>query len=94
MKELEVGDKVLIKSKYDPGCNDESYNACFTDYMLEQFGGKIAIITNKRFAEYSSENKNRIPDDDFTYELDIDNGDCIWRSSMFDFGLYARIFYQ
>lgn len=95
MKELNVGDKVLIKAKYDPGCDAESYTGYFLEFMLNQFGGKKAIITEKYFREKPKTSRHQtIPDDNFTYKLDIDHGNYFWRSSMFDFGLYARIFHQ
>ena len=95
MKELRVGDKVLIKSKYDPGCDGGNYNGYFLEFMLTRYGGKKAIIIEKYFREKPETSSHpKIPDDNFTYKLDIDHGDYFWRSSMFDFGLYARIFHR
>lgn len=96
MRELRIGDRVLIKSQYDPGCNSGSYFGIFTSDMLTKFGGKTATIVRKRFAKESVETNDRIPDDGYEYKLDIDKKCFFWRSSMFDFGphLHARIFHE
>lgn len=33
-----IGDNVLIKEKYDPGCKDLDYSYCFAENMLTEYG--------------------------------------------------------
>lgn len=40
----QVGDQVLIKSKYDPGKTEGDYAANFNSNMLSQYGGTLQII--------------------------------------------------
>lgn len=77
-----VGDKVLIKSTYDPGCAFFSYRFSFTNDMLYAYGGKICEIV-----EVKKPMLNGIPivsDDGYLYHLREDNGNFCWASSMFE----------
>lgn len=76
-----VGDKVRIKSKYDPGKNEESYYHAFLRYqMLIPFGGKVYTI--KEVVRRKYERPSKIPDDGYQYYLvEIP---WTWSSSMFE----------
>lgn len=78
-----VGDNVLIKDKYDPGCDEYSYTYCFTNDMRMEYGGKVCTISAVQY-EPNLRNVNRIPDDDHLYYLEEDGGSWSWASSMFE----------
>lgn len=40
------GDKVKIKSKWDPGCTSVDYPQSFIEDMVRKFGGKTVTIVN------------------------------------------------
>ena len=77
-----VGDEVLIKSVYDPGCTEESYRFGFVAEMLNRYGGKVYKII---FVRKSAIPKDfDIPDDGYIYGLDGNAIRFYWASSMFE----------
>lgn len=64
-----IGDKVLVKSKYDKGCTSSSYRFSFVSYMLSNFGGNVYKI--KEIVRYDYYQRDfAIPDDGYQYQLD------------------------
>lgn len=79
---LKIGDKVRVKSKYDPGCSDVDYPKTFIFPMLDKFGGKIVTISS---CSKRSKTSYRLENDDlYTYEIVEDSKQYVWTSSMFD----------
>lgn len=84
-----VGDKVLIKSKYDPGCTEIHYPFLFTIGMLKRYGGKIMTIRSVEgpinYVRKIPVNKSLklTPDDFYKYRLTEDVCGCSWSSAMF-----------
>lgn len=78
-----IGDKVLIKSKYDPGKDANNYYLHFTSSMLHLYGGKVFEICNIQKVNQKAFNKKvHLPNDGFVYTLK-DNFSA-WDSSMFE----------
>lgn len=77
-----VGDIVLIKSAYDPGCTNRSYRFSFTNDMLYAYGGKICEIVEVKKPMLNME--FLVSDDGYLYHLREDNGNFCWASSMFE----------
>lgn len=75
-----VGDTVLIKSKYDPGKNCYDYRFSFVDEMLDNFGGNFCTICKKKLVR--KVDAEIIPDDGYLYTLK--GNDWNWASSMFE----------
>lgn len=75
-----IGEKVLVKDKYDKGCGCEDYNLGFTESMMRLYGGKIQKIAS--FRRYSNHAAHKMSDDGYIYKLE----DCAynWVSSMFE----------
>lgn len=69
----QVGDQVLIKSKYDPGKTESDYAAYLNSNMLSQYGGTIQTIEQ---VNYNS-NKNY-------YYFYLKNCMWVWSEDMFD----------
>jgi hypothetical protein len=78
-----VGDIVLIKNKYDPGCDGSNYMYYFLEDMLAEYGGIICTISRVEY-HYNLANPNKIPDDGYLYFLEEDNEEWLWASSMFE----------
>jgi hypothetical protein len=78
-----VGDIVLIKNKYDPGCDGSDYAYYFSEDMLTEYGGVVCTIS-KAEHHYNFENVDKIPDDGYLYSLKEDNDGWLWASSMFE----------
>lgn len=76
-----VGDQVIVKDKYDNGCNSSSYKFYFTGSMKRDFGGKVCTIKSIR---ESVPVRREIPDDGYLYHLVEDNNLYNWASSMFE----------
>lgn len=77
-----VGDTVLIKSTYDPGCTFFFYRFSFTDSMLHAYGGKVCEIVEVKKPLLNG--ISIVPDDGYLYRLREDNGKFCWASSMFE----------
>lgn len=77
-----VGDTVLIKSAYDPGCTSRSYRFSFTLKMLQLYGGKIYKITS--IQRSADKDHDGVPDDGYLYELEGKANRFYWASSMFE----------
>ena len=81
-----VGDKVVIKSKYDEGKTNYDYIWGFTQGMLNEWGGKtmtVQEVSGPRYGDGSWQ-RDRVPDDGYNYYLDEDDKEWIWSSSMFE----------
>lgn len=52
----ELGDRVIIKDKFDEDCDSDSYPYTFTPYMLSTYGGYTAVIIG---ITYSTEDHTR-----------------------------------
>lgn len=85
-----VGDKVLIKSKYDLDCTAENYPFLFTREMLARYAGKIMTIRSVEGPIiYSraipvSKSFKLTPDDFYKYRLKEDYWGFSWSSAMFN----------
>lgn len=78
-----IGDKVKIKSRYDDGCDENSYKFTFTTSMLADFGGRVVTI-NYIDAKFNSRLVDcPVPDDGYLYRFD-DGWQFYWASSMFE----------
>lgn len=77
-----VGDIVLIKSAYDPGCTSRSYRFGFALKMLQQHGGKIYKIVHIR--RFANKDHDGVPDDGYLYALEGKANCFYWVSSMFE----------
>ena len=69
----EIGDLVLIKSKYDPGKNTYDYPCVFTNEMITECGGKLLKVNNVKFNHAVH---------DYIYRLE--GNYWSWVESMFD----------
>lgn len=79
------GDRVKIKSKWDPGCTSTDYPQAFIEDMVLKFGGKtVTIVTSWRRTKTDRRLEN---DDLYTYNIAEDSKQYVWTSSMFDLGL-------
>lgn len=78
-----VGDKVLVKSKWDNGYNGYNYRFGFVNKMLERFGGKVCTIGSRTLVDFSFYDYD-IKDDSFQYTLKEDEYVFAWASSMFE----------
>ena len=77
-----IGDNVLIKEKYDPGCKGLDYSYYFAENMLTEYGGRVCTISK---AKYRHKMQNgRLPDDGYLYSIEEDGGCWSWASSMFE----------
>lgn len=84
-----VGDKVLIKSKYDPGCDGRNYPFNFIEGMLNEFGGKIMTISDMdkfptNLNVLVNENLKLKPEDFYRICLAEDIDKYSWSSAMFN----------
>lgn len=77
-----VGDEVLIKSAYDPGCTALNYRFNFLKDMLYRFGGKVCTIS--KVEKQRERWPNGVSDDNYLYLLKEDNEAFYWASSMFE----------
>lgn len=77
-----VGDTVLIKSVYDPGCTNRSYKFSFAAEMLNKCGGKVYEIIYVRKSTITKDFD--IPDDGYMYCLNGNASRFYWASSMFE----------
>lgn len=77
-----VGDIVLVKSTYDPGCTNKSYRFKFTSEMLRRCGGKVYEITS--VGKSVIPNDFGISDDGYLYRLDGNANYFYWVFSMFE----------
>lgn len=83
MKPLyKVGDKVLIKTQYDPGCDGSDYRFWFTNEMLAEYGGQICEI--KEVSKSITMNSYPVPDDYTKYHICEDDNFYCWASSIFE----------
>lgn len=78
-----VGDKVLVKSKWDNGYSGNNYRFGFVNKMLERFGGKVCTIESRTPVDFSFYDYD-IKDDSFQYTLKEDRHTFAWASSMFE----------
>lgn len=78
-----VGDKVIIKSKYDPGCCDGDYGLFFTDTMLKKYGGRTVIISSVRPMDQEYIGKRKLYTEPYIYNIVEDSGYWNWDASMF-----------
>lgn len=76
-----VGDKVLVKSKWDNGYNGNNYRFGFVNKMRERFGGKVCTIESRIPVDFRFYD---IKDDSFQYTLKEDRHTFAWVSSMFE----------
>lgn len=86
MSFLKIGDRVKIKSEYDPGLDWEDYPSSFVDDMLENYGGKICTIADIIEPDYKSERYERkaFNGDTAVYFLKEDKDQYWWDSCMFE----------
>lgn len=76
-----VGDKVLVKSKWDNSYNGDNYRFGFVNNMRERFGGKVCTIVSRTPVDSRFYG---IKDDSFQYTLKEDRHVFAWASSMFE----------
>lgn len=83
MKSLyNIGDTVIVKSRYDEGCSQSSYRFVFLPNMIEYYGGKSLTILG---VSYRGKNfNNQVEDDGYCYTLKEDECNHWWSSSMFE----------
>lgn len=77
-----IGDNVLIKEKYDPGCKDLDYSYWFAENMLTEYGGRVCTISKAKY--WYKMQDGRLPDDGYLYSIEEDGGYWSWASSMFE----------
>lgn len=78
-----VGDKVRVKSAYDPGCSSTDYPYIFVGPMLEKYGGRVVIITCVFHGE-RIESQKKCYLEPFTYSIAEDETHYIWSAAMFE----------
>lgn len=78
-----VGDEVLVKSKYDPGCSSEDYGVLFTNDMLKRYGGRTVTISSVRPMNQEFIGKRKLYTEPYTYDIVEDSGYYNWDASMF-----------
>lgn len=77
-----VGDKVRVKSAYDPGCTSGDYPCGFVEDMLEKYGGKIVTITRVTHIDRPEDQKKYYLEP-FTYKV-AEEDDYVWSAAMFE----------
>jgi hypothetical protein len=77
-----IGDNVLIKKKYDPGCKGLDYSYYFAENMLTEYGGRVCTISKAKYRHKMQD--GRLPDDGYLYSIEEDGGCLAWVSSMFE----------
>ena len=78
-----VGDRVIIKSKYDPGCSDGDYGLFFTKDMLKKYGGQTVTISSVRPMNREYIGKRKLYTEPYIYDILEDFGYWNWDASMF-----------
>lgn len=78
-----VGDRVIIKSKYDPGCSDGDYGLFFTERMLREYGGQTVTISSVRPMNREYIGKRKLYTEPYIYDIVEDSGYWNWDASMF-----------
>lgn len=73
-----INDKVVLKSRYDHGANADSYGIKFRRDLIVAYGGICCTIKNIKEDMIIS----KIPDDGYTYTLDMGDFGIRVRSSM------------
>lgn len=77
-----IGNNVLIKEKYDPGCKGLDYSCYFAENMLTEYGGRVCTISKAKYRHKMQD--DRLPDDGYLYSIEEDGGRWSWASSMFE----------
>lgn len=77
-----VGDKVRVKSAYDPGCSSGDYPCGFISTMLEDWGGTVVTIckVNSIVSDSLKDQKQYL--EPFTYKVSGNNWS--WSAAMFE----------
>lgn len=78
-----VGDKVRVKSAYDPGCSSDDYPCRFIKAMLEELGGRVVTITKVDYIERTISSKRKWDLEPFVYTI-TENKDYRWSAAMFE----------
>lgn len=77
-----VGDKVRVKSAYDPGCTSGDYPCGFIPTMLEGWGGKVVTISSVNYIERESHKDKKHYLEPFTYV--VQENTWTWSAAMFE----------
>lgn len=77
-----VGDKVIIKSKYDTGCCDSDYPLFFATEMLENYGGKTVTISSVHRLTNTHILSAKLCKEPYYYHIKEDSN-WMWDASMF-----------
>lgn len=77
-----VGDKVRVKSAYDPSCSSKDYPCGFTSFMLDDWGGKVVTIDRVRYKEGEFHKAKKHYLEPFTYV--VQENTWLWSAAMFE----------
>lgn len=78
-----VGDKVVVKDKYDLGCFAEDYGVYFNSSMLDDYGGRTVTISAVQPMSKDAIGIGKLYIEPYTYNIVEDSGYWIWDASMF-----------